>query len=32
MEVITDMKENIADPLVESVMSIPASLTDAVYN
>jgi len=30
MEVITDMKENIADPLVESVMSIPASLTDAV--
>ena len=30
MEVITDMKENIADPLVESVMSIPSSLKDAV--
>tara|TARA_Y100000996_G_scaffold404013_2_gene377618 strand:+ start:3006 stop:4016 length:1011 start_codon:yes stop_codon:yes gene_type:complete len=30
MDVVTDLKENIADPLVESVMTIPSSLTDAV--
>ncbi len=30
MEIVSDLKENIADPLVESVMTIPSSLTDAV--